>query len=475
MSLETTVTSLSVRMPRHLAVTVALTLCCVCAAACGKAENPAVDATGGAKGGTSAGRGGRGAGGPVPVTTALVQAKPMPVTIPSYGTAEAQQSVQVRAQVTGELSAVRFTEGQEVRKGDELFTIDPRPFQAAVSQAQAVLARDTATATNAQASRTRFEDLYKRQLISRDQYEAQVATSDAANATLEADKAAVETARLNLQYTHIIAPITGRTGSLGVHQGDLIRANDTNPMVIINQLSPIYVTFAVPGRYLSDVRRYQAQRPLAVHAQGQAALPPGAQPPPPPVLGSMPPLAGNAGAAGGSAAANAQSSASTASAIQKAEASAGMTAGLSETGRVTFIDNTVDNTTGTIKLKASFDNVNHQLWPGQFLTVTLDLTTENDAIVVPAGAVQPSQSGTFVYVVKPDRSVEVRTVVVLRQQGEQIVIAQGLQPGEEIVTEGQLRLTPGAKITTGARGNPEDPASAPAGGGRRGRRQGNPS
>ncbi len=455
-------------MPRHLAVTVAIVLSCVCAGACGKAENPGVDATGGTKSGPGGGRGGRGGGGPVPVTTALVQMKPIPVTIPSYGSAEAQQSVQVHAQVTGELSAVRFAEGQEVRKGDELFTLDPRPFQAALSQAQAVLARDTATATNAQASRARQEDLYKRELISRDLYEAQVATSDAANATLEADRAAIDTAKLNLQYTHIMAPITGRTGSLGVHQGDLIRANDTNPMVVINQLSPIYVTFAVPGRYLGDVRRYQAQKPLVVHALGQASMPPGAQPPPPPVLGSMP----------ASPAPNAPAGTQPApSAIQKAEASAGMTPGLSEIGRVSFIDNAVDNTTGTIKLKASFENADHALWPGQFLMVTLDLTTEQTAIVVPAGAVQPSQSGTFVYVVKPDRSVEVRNVVVLRQQGEQVVIAQGLQPGEEIVTEGQLRLTPGAKITTGGRGNPEDPASAPGGGGggRRGRRQGNPS
>jgi multidrug efflux pump subunit AcrA (membrane-fusion protein) len=228
------------------------------------------------------------------------------------------------------------------------------------------------------------------------------------------------------------------------------------------------VTFAVPGRYLGDIRRYQAQKPLAVHALGQAVLPPGAQPPPPPVLGSMPatPPANAPGAAsGGDAAAPPKTS------IQRAEASAGMTAGVSETGHVSFIDNAVDNTTGTIKLKAVFENADHALWPGQFLQVTLDLTTENNAIVVPAGAVQPSQSGSFVYVVKPDRSVEVRSVVVLRQQGEQIVIAQGLQPGEEIVTEGQLRLTPGAKITTGARGNPEDPASAPnGGGGRRGRR-----
>jgi len=458
-------------MPRHLIATVALAFFCLFAGGCGKSENPAVDATGGAstgaKAGPGGGRGGRsgGGGGPIPVTTAIVQQKAIPVTIPSVGSAEAQQIVQVRAQVTGELSAVHFIEGQEVTKGQELFTIDPRPFQAALSQAQAVLARDTATATNAQSQRTRFEDLYKRQLISRDQYEAQIATSDAALATLEADRAAIDTARLNLQFTHIISPLTGRTGSLGVHQGDLIRANDANPMVTINQLSPIYVVFAVPGRYLTDIRRYQAQRALTVHAKGQTTLPPGAQPPPPPVLGSL-----QAAPPAGSQSATPGASPST---LAKAEASAGMTPAISEAGRVTFIDNAVDPTTGTIRLKGTFDNSDHALWPGQFLQITLDLTTEQGAIVVPAGAVNPSQSGQFVYVVKPDRSVEVRNVTILRQQGEEIVIAQGLQAGEEVVTEGQLRLTPGAKITSPTgRGNPEEPAAAGSGGGgqRRGRR-----
>jgi multidrug efflux system membrane fusion protein len=446
-----------------------LILSCLLAGACGsKTDNAA--ASGGGVTGTSGGAGGgRGrGGGPVPVTTSIVESKPMPVTLPAYGVAEPQQIVQVRAQVTGELSAVHFTEGQEVKKGQELFTIDPRSFQAALSQAQAVLARDTATATNAQSQRARYDDLYKRQLISRDTYEAQIATSDAAQATLEADRAAVETGRLNLQYTHIIAPITGRTGSLGIHQGDLVRANDTVPMVVINQLSPIYVAFAVPGRYLTDIRRYQAQKALTVHARGQAALPPGAQPPPPPVLGSMPTGRGaNAGAGAPPSADAAGAQAPTPASVQRAEAAAGMTPAIAETGRVSFIDNAVDASTGTIKLKASFDNVNHALWPGQFLQITLDMTTEDNAIVVPAGAVQTSQSGAFVYVVKPDRSVEARNVVILRQQGEQIVIAQGLKAGEEVVTEGQLRLTPGAKVTTGGRGNPEEPASGTSGGGQR--------
>jgi len=405
------------------------------------------------------------------------------VTIPAVGTAEALQTVQVRAQVTGQLSDVHFSEGQEVRKGQELFTLDPRPFQAALAQAKAVLTRDTATANNAARQRANYEDLYKRQLISRDQYETQVAQTESAQATIEADKAAVETAQLNLQYTHIVAPIAGRTGSLGVHKGDLVRANDTTPMVVINQLSPIYVTFAVPGRYLNDIRRYQAQKPLTAHAQGQIALPPGAQPPAPPVIGSLDSAEPQPQRQGGEPPAGSDPLGRGRAATQAAaaEAAAGITPALSEDGRVTFIDNAVDNTTGTIKLKATFENTDHGLWPGQFLKVTLDLTTENNAIVVPAAAVQPSQAGQYVYVVKPDHSVEMRPVVILRQQGEQMVIAQGLQPGEEVVTEGQLRLTPGAHVTVGGVGAPTEGGGARSGGGgrkgggRRGSGNGNPS
>jgi multidrug efflux system membrane fusion protein len=411
------------------------------------------------------------------VTTAIVAKKPVPVTIPAVGTAEALQSVQVRAQVTGQLSEVHFTEGQEVKKGQELFTLDARPFQAALAQAQAVLARDTATANNAARQRANYEDLYKRQLISRDQYETQTSQSDAAQATLEADRAAVETARLNLQYTHIIAPIAGRTGSVGVHQGDLVRANDANPMVLINQLSPIYVTFAVPGRYLADIRRYQAQKPLTVHAEGQMALPPGAQPPPPPVLGSLQPQqappAQNPGGPEGAPGAGGRGGQRAAQQAAAADAAAGISPGVSETGHVTFIDNAVDNTTGTIKLKATFDNSDHQLWPGQFLQITLDLTTEHDAIVVPAAAVQPSQAGQYVYVVKADHSVEMRSVTIVRQQGEQMVIAAGLTPGEEVVIEGHLRLTPGAHVTIAGQDNGGRGGAGRSGGGRNGGRRGN--
>jgi membrane fusion protein, multidrug efflux system len=392
---------------------------------------------GGGTGG-NAGRGGRrGGGGPIPVLWAKVQSKSVPVTIPAVGTAEPATTVQVRAQVTGQLSEVRFAEGQDVRKGQLLFVIDPRPFESTLKQAEAVLARDTATSNNAARQRANYEDLYKRQLISRDQYDTATANSQALEATLAADRASVENARLNLSYTRISAPISGRTGTLGVHQGDLVRANDANAMIVINQVSPINVTFSVPGRYLGDIRRYQAKRALEVLAQGQASLPPGAQAPPPQVLQP-----------------------STSQQIAPGQgATMPVAPGLLERGRVSFIDNAVDAQTGTIKLKGTFDNRDQGLWPGLFVQVTLNLTSDENAIVVPAAAVQPSASGQYVYVVKADRTAEVRPVTVLRQQGEEVVIAKGLMAGEEVVTEGQLRLTPGAQVTEAGRG------LAPAGGG----------
>jgi multidrug efflux system membrane fusion protein len=367
----------------------------------------------------------------VPVLMAKVQSKSVPVTIPAVGTAEPLTTVQIRAQVTGQLSEVNFTEGQGVKKGQLLFVIDPRPFQAALAQAEAVLARDTATSNNATRQRANYEDLYKRQLISRDQYETQMANAQALEATLAADRAAVENAKLNLAYTRISAPVSGRTGTLGVHQGDLVRANDATPMIVINQVSPIYVTFSVPGRYLGDIRRYQARKPLEVLAQGQAPIPPGAQAPPPQILqpSTQQPVAPGQGA------------------------TMPVSPGLLERGRVSFIDNTVDPQTGTIKLKGTFQNSDEGLWPGLFVQVTLSLTTDENAIVVPASAVQPSASGQYVYVVRPDRTAEVRPVTVVRQQGEEVIIAKGLTPGEDVVTEGQLRLTPGAQVTEANRGS----------------------
>ena len=329
----------------------------------------------------------------VPVLTAVVAQKPEPLDIAASGTAEAISSVQIHSQVTGQLSAVHFAEGQDVANGEPLFDIDARPFQAALAQAQAVFARDTAQKANAATEVARYKPLLDRGLISREQYDSYVATAAATDATTGADQAAIEAATLNLQFTRIAAPISGRAGSLTVHPGDLVRANDTTPMVTINQMAPINVSFAVPGKLLDDIRRYQAAAPLRVDA----------------IIG-----------------------------------------GANDTepgGNVTFIDNAVDPATGTIKLKARFDNAKRELWPGEFVGVKLQLTTEPHAVVAPVAAVQASQNGQFVYVVKEDGTVEMRPVSVERTTGAEAVIASGLRAGETVVTDGQLRLTPGTHVT----------------------------
>ena len=424
----------------------------------GEAAGTAGGARGGA-GGAGGRGGGRGAGGgPVPVVTAHVVSKSVPVTIPAVGTAEPLATVQIRAQVTGQLSAIHFTEGEEVKKGAPLFTLDARPFEAALQQAEAVLARDTAQSKNAQSQKARYEDLFKRGLIPRDQYETQMATATALESTLAADQAQIENAKLNLQYTHILAPISGRTGALNVHQGDLVRANDTTPLVVINQVAPIYVTFSVPGRFLPDIRRYNSQHPLRIQAQIQSAGTPGAPQiaPPNPGAVSIDPTDGGS----------------------KADPASNPGPVAIEAGNVTFIDNTVDPSTGTIRLKGTFANDDHALWPGLFVQVTLVLRTDPTAIVVPSVAVQASQAGQFVFVVKPDRTAEVRNIVVERQQGDESVISQGLKAGEEIVTDGQLRLNSGSRVVTGTRGENAGEDSGGRGndtGGRRGggRRGGN--
>jgi len=341
----------------------------------------------------------------------------MPVTLDAVVTAEAISTVQIRAQVTGQLQEVLFSPGQDVRKGQPLFVLDPRPLEAAVRQAEAVLAKDTAQARDAAANRQRSEDLFKRGLIPRSDYETQVATATALDATLAADRAQLDQARLNLQYARIRAPIDGRTGALMAHVGDLVRANDTNPLVTINQISPIYVSFAVPSRFLIDIQRFAARAPLVVTATGPRSPTPGV-----PAAAGAPPSDG-------------ESDSPRAAAEPDAE------------GKVSFIDNAVDPATATIKLKATFPNKDRDLWPGLFVQVSLQLSSQPGAVVVPAVAVQTSQQGQYVYVVKPDRTVELRHVKLDRQQGDEAVVAAGLKGGEEVVTEGQLRLTPGAHIT----------------------------
>jgi membrane fusion protein, multidrug efflux system len=418
-------------MAKHIQRALAFVTLSFLAASCSGPGSSAPAAGGGP------GRGGRGAGGAVPVLTAKVERKAMPVTVPAVGTVESVSTVQIRSQVTGQLSAIHFSEGQEVKKGDRLFTLDERPFRAALQQAEAVLARDTATYKNAQLQTSRAQSLSDRGLLARDQFDATQANAAALAATIEADKAAVETAKVNLQYTEIKAPVDGRTGVLNAHAGDLVRSSDTTPLVVINQMAPIYVTFSVPARFLNDVRRFQALRPLGVSALAPSGVSASG-------LATAPAAAVPAGQSSGPA--------------------AGQPA--AERGVLSFIDNTVDATTGTIRLKATFPNDDRQLWPGAFVQVTLNLTIEPDALVVPAVAVQASQDGQYVYVVKNDRTVEMRPVTTQRQQGDQIVIAAGVSAGDEVVTDGHLRLSPGARVSE--RGAGGERGGAAGAGGRRG-------
>lgn len=342
----------------------------------------------------SAGRGGRGAGSDaVPVDTAPAVVKAMPVNVRAVGNVEASSTVDVRSQVSGQLLSVGFTEGQDVTAGQLLFTLDPRPFQAALKQAQAALAKDQAQAKNAEAQRGRSADLLKSGLVAQSAYDAMAASAAALHAAADADAAQVENATLQLQYTKITAPVSGRTGALLVHQGALVRANDATPLVVINQLAPIYVSFSVPSHLLSEIRSQRAREALPVEAV---------------VSGSSDPPS---------------------------------------RGTVSFIDNAVDRTTDTVRLKATFANADHRLWPGQFVEVTLRLAVDPRAVVVPAVAVQPGQQGSFVFVVKPDDTVEQRPVTVNRTDGDEAVIQSGVEAGDVVVTDGQLRLTPGARVS----------------------------
>ncbi len=331
-------------------------------------------------------------GAAVPVSTGVVVQKAMPYDLRVVGTVEAWSTVAVRALVAGELRTVGFEEGQDVAQGDLLFTIDPRPFEAAVHQAEATLAKDTALAENAEAQVKRYTDLVNRGIATREQLD-QVSTSAASyRASTKADAAALETARLNLQYATIRAPISGRTGALMVHAGNLVKANDTTPLVVINQVTPIRVAFAVPESSLVEVRRARAQGTFRVVA--------------------VVPDEG----------------------------------GAFEPGTISFLDNTVDVGTGTIKLKGTFENAKRRLWPGQFVDVVLTLRTDPRATVVQSVAVQAGQQGQYVYVVTADSKVESRPVTVERTAGNETIIASGLRAGETVVTDGHLRLVPGRRV-----------------------------
>ena len=354
----------------------------------------------------------------VPVTTAKAVRKSVPVELRVIGNVEAYSIISVKAQVGGELVRVLFNEGQDVRKGDPLFQIDPRPYELAlqqaetalardlaqVQQAEANLARDTARSKNADAQASRAAQLATEGVISKEQNDefrttaaaqreaarAGRAALEAARAAVNADRVALEKAKLDLGYCLIRSPIDGRTGDLQVNEGNLVKANADSPLVTINQTRPVHVAFSVPERHLPDIRRYMAVRPLPVEA----------------VAAGEPASRGN----------------------------------------LAFIDNTVNTTTGTVRLKATFPNPEGRLWPGQFVDVVLTLATQQDVIVVPSEAVQTGQQGQYVFVVKSNQTVESRSVSIGRAAGREIVIASGLQPDETVVTDGHLRLVPGAIV-----------------------------
>ncbi|MGA9724494.1 MAG: efflux RND transporter periplasmic adaptor subunit [Candidatus Binatus sp.] len=329
----------------------------------------------------------------VPVLAAKVVQKTVSDTIHAIGRVEAFSTVEVKAQISGQIMQVNFRQGQDVKQGDLLFTIDPRPFEAALGQAQANLLKDSAQYRQAAADERRFSILLKERVGSRQQYDQVEATAAALSASMQADEAAVQTARLNLEYCAIRAPIDGRTGDLLVHAGNLVKPDADTAMVIINQVHPVYVDFAIPEQKLPAVREYMAEHKLAV----QVSLP-----------GQQGPL---------------------------------------ESGELSFVDNTVDAKTGTINLKGQFANADSRLWPGEFVNSTLVLREHPGAILVPSQAVQTGQQGSFVFVVQPDMKAAIRPIVVGESIDNQTVVTSGLNPGETVVTDGQLRLIPGATVT----------------------------
>jgi len=389
-------------------------------------------------GGGGRGRGRGGDSGPAPVVTAKVSEKDVPVDLAAIGNVEAYATISVRSQVTGQLQVVAFHEGDVVRTGELLFTLDRRPFEAALAQAdanftrdkallaqaEAQLARDASNAEYQQLTSERQAQLVQRGIISRDAGEQSRAQADATAAVVKADRAniesaraqlvaqqaAVDAARVSLDYTVIKSPIDGRTGNLSVKVGSLVTANNTE-LITIARVQPVYVTFSVPAVHLPTIKRHMTTDPLSVTAVPQDAD------------------------------------------AQAAE------------GKLTFVDNAVDMTTDTIKLKGTFENADRRLWPGQFARITLRLAMLPHALVVPSAAVQTGQDGQYVFVVKPDSTVEQRTIVPGQRVADDIVVQKGLESGETVVTEGQLRLEAGSRVTTDLSGR--------GGGGGGGRGRGN--
>jgi membrane fusion protein, multidrug efflux system len=328
----------------------------------------------------------------VPVSVALVTRQTVPLTTKAIGNVEAYATVAIRALVSGELVKIHFKQGQEVQKGDLLFTIDPRPLQAALAQAEGTVEKDRSQLANSRALEARWKRLFEEGIASKEDYDLNRTNASTQAGLVRADEAAVDNARVQLSYATIRAPMSGMTGNLLVYEGNLVKANDTTPLVTITQASPVYVTFAVPEGELAKVNRARAAGPVRV----EAALP----------SDETHPLA----------------------------------------GELTFVDNAVDTTTGTIRLKATFANKERRLWPGQFVKVTITTGNQENALVVPAQAVQTGQDGSYVYVVKDDLTAEARPVKLGFAGDGVAVVTKGVDAGERVVKDGQLRLFPGAKV-----------------------------
>ena len=328
----------------------------------------------------------------VPVSVASVEQQTLPVRLRAIGNVEAFATVALKARVDGQIVAVNFREGEAVRKGDILFRIDARPYEAALRQAEANALRDAAARDQARSQAKRYQELLEKNFVSKEAY-AQIRTNaETAEATAKASRAALENARLNVEYCVIRSPLDGFVGRTLLQAGNLVKANDVNPLLVINQVKPIYVNFAVPEQNLPEVRKYMTQGPLETEV-----VPADPQQPHP-------------------------------------------------RGRLIFIDNAVDPSTGTIRMRAQFANDDALLWPGQFVNVVLRLYEQADAIVVPSQAVQTGPEGQYVYVIGDDMAAEVRRIKVQRADGETTIVAQGLRKGERVVTRGQLRLGPKVKV-----------------------------
>ena len=327
----------------------------------------------------------------VPVLAGTSVRKAMPVIIEAIGTVEAYNSISVQSRIVGQLKKIHFKEGQDVRKGDPLFTIDPDPYREKLKMAEAKLLKDKAQLKYNKDEEKRYAYLLEKGAVAKSDYENKQTIAGASQADVDSDIADVQNARLDLAYCFIASPINGRTGVYLVNEGTMVKDNDTK-LTVVNQISPIYVKFSVPEKELPRIKEYMAKKALVVKA-----YPTG----------------------------------------QKDKSAA---------GALTFVDNTVDTATGMITLKATYPNSDGFLWPGQFVNVVLELFVEEGAVVVPAAAVQVSQNGSYIFVIKPDKTVEYRIVTASRTIGDESVITSGVGPGETVVTDGQMKLNNGSLV-----------------------------